>query len=306
MRDFDIDILNDDEPPDELLHDLTKQEPYIQQAEGSLEEFFRRRKTPFHFSQLKVLFETQFFHITTVQAIYRLQARGILKPQRLDAGANAVTFVFPSYLLNSENTRKTLETHMKSKAKTISLYDSPDIGKDLADHFESLVKYELRSNNLTIVATHSNAYKNRKWKKSKANLDFIAEHPDGRTFGVQAKNELKSIEKKELLEQLEICYHLKIKPVFVVRYMPFSFTPLIKQQQGFLLVIGNQLWPLGHRRLCENIKSKMSISTNLISQKLKELAPKLRSEWPLEVRTDIPEGASKRLNYWITTGEYPK
>jgi hypothetical protein len=299
-----FDIL--DEPPDELYHDLTKQEPYIRQAVDSLEEFFRRRKTPFHYSQLKVLFETQFFHITTVQAIYRLLDRGALKRQRLNAGANAVTFVFPSYLLNSKNTKKTLETHMKSKAKTISLYDSPDIAKDLADHFEALVKYELRSNNLTIVSTHSNAYKNRKWTKGKANLDFIAEHPDGRAFGVQAKNELKSIEKKELLEQLDICNHLKIKPIFIVRYMPFSFAHLIKQQQGFLLVIGNQLWPLGHRKLCENIKSKMSLSTNLISKKLKELAPKVRSEWPIEIRTDIPVDASKRLNYWITTGNYPK
>lgn len=306
MWDFDFDIYYDEEPPHEFLPDLTKQEPYIQQAEDSLEEFFRRRKTPFHFRQLQVLFETQFFHITTAQTIYRLKDRGILRTQRFNAGANAVTFLFPSYLLNSQNTKKTLTTHMKSKAKTISLQDSPDIAKDLADHFESLVKYELRSNNLTIISTHSNVYKNRKWKKSKANLDFIAEHPDGRTFGVQAKNELKPIEKKELEEQLEICSHLRIKPIFVVRYMPFSFTHLIKQQQGFLLVIGNQLWPLGHRKLCENIKSKMSVSTNLISKKLKELAPKLRSEWPIEIRTDIPVGPSKRLNYWITTGEYPK
>jgi len=235
-----------------------------------------------------------------------LKDSGILQTQRFKAGTNVATFVFPSYLLNSQNAKKTLETHMKSKAKTISLYASPDIAKDLADHFESLIKSELKSNNLTIVSSHSNEYKNRKWKKSKANLDFIAEHPDGRVFGVQAKNELKPIEKEELEEQLEICSHLKIKPIFVVRYMPFSFTHLIKQQQGFLLVIGNQLWPLGYRTLCENIKSKMSISTNQISNKLKRLAPKLRSEWPIEIRTDIPEDASKRLNYWITTRQYPK
>jgi len=305
MRDFDSDIHYDEEPPNEFLPDLTKQEPYIQQAVDAIEEFFRRRKTPFHFRQLQVLFETQFFHITTAQAIYRLKDRGILQTKRFKAGTNVATFVFPSYLLNSQNTKKTLETHMKSKARTISLYASPYIAKDLADHFESLTKYELRSNNLTIVSSHSNEYKNRKWKKSKANLDFIAEHPDGRVFGVQAKNELKPIEKEELEEQLEICSHLKIKPIFVVRYMPFSFINLIKQQQGFLLVIGNQIWPLGHRKLCENIKSRMSISTNLIPQKLKELAPKLRSEWPIEIRTDIPEDASKRLNYWITSGKYP-
>jgi hypothetical protein len=97
MWGFDIDILNYDEPPDELLYDLAKQEPYIQQAEESLEEFFHRRKTPFHFRQLQVLFETQFFHITTAQAIYHLKDRGILQTQRFKAGTNVATFVFPSY-----------------------------------------------------------------------------------------------------------------------------------------------------------------------------------------------------------------
>jgi hypothetical protein len=305
MWDSDSDIYYDEEPPDEFQPDLTKQEPYIQQAVDAINEFFRRRKTPFHFRQLQVLFETQFFHITTAQAIYRLKDRGILRTRRFNAGANAVTFVFPSHLLKSQNTKKILMTHMTSKAKTISLYDSPVIGKDLADHFESLVKHELRSNNLTIVDTHSNEYKNRKWKNSKANLYFIAEHPDGRAFGVQAKNELKPIEKEELEEQLEICSYLNIKPIFIVRYMPFSFTHLIKRQQGFLLVIGNQLWPLGYRKRCETIKTKMSISANVVSEKLKELAPKLRSEWPIEIRTDIPENHSKRLRHWITTGKYP-
>ena len=249
-----------DEPPEEL----GKQEPYIQQAESAIEEFFRRRKTPFHFRQLQVLFETQFFHITTAQAIYRLINRGFLRTKRYEAGANAVTFVFPSHLLTSLKTEKILNIHMKSKATTIALYDSPIISKDLADHFEGLVKYELRANNLSIVSIHTNEYKKRKWTKTKANLDFIAEHENGRAFGVQAKNELKPIEKNELEEQIKICSYLHIKPVFIVRYMPFSFVPLVKQNEGFLLVIGNQLWPLGYRQLHSKIVSKLSISTKQI------------------------------------------
>lgn len=288
---------------EEPSHYLEKQEPYIQQAEKAIRDFFSRRKMPFHHSQLKVLFETQFFHITTFQAIHRLLNDATLDTKQFKAGANNVDFVFPSYLLKSTKTKHTLFAHMESKAKTISLYDKPDISKDLADHFEALVKSELRANNLVIVDTHSNEYKGRKWEYSKANLDFIAEHTDGRAFGVQAKNELKGIEKNELEEQLAICSYLDLQPIFIVRYMPFSFVPLIRQNQGFLIVIGNQLWPLGYRELCQNIKTKMSIST--ISSSLRELAPKVRTEWPIEVRTEIPEDASNRLKNWITTGEYP-
>ena len=290
----------------EPTYQLEKQEPYIEQATKSIEEFFSRRKTPFHFGQLKVLFETQFFHITTTQAIYRLKDRGILKTHQLHAGANDVTFVFPAHLLKSTDTTKTLFTHMKSKAKIISLYDSPEISKNLADHFEALVKSELRANNLKIISTHSNEYNGKKFHASKANLDFIAEHPSGTAFGVQVKNELKSIEKYELEVQLSICSDLQLRPVFIVRYMPFSFVHLIKQKQGLLLVIGNQLWPLGYKHLCDQIRSKMSISPTMVSGKLNKLAPKLRTAWPIEVRTDIPEVPAKHLNYWITTGKYPE
>lgn len=279
------------------------QEPYIERAAQAIREFFARRKTPFHFRQLQVLFETQFFHITIAQAIYRLMDEGYLKTLSRQAGANEATFVFPAHLLDSEKTRSILMTHINSKAKAIAIFDNSIVSKDLGDHFEGLVKYELKSHGLNIISTNSNTYKGRSWTKSRANLDFIAEHPNKTAFGVQAKNELKSIEKPELLEQMEICSHLRVKPLFIVRYMPFSFTPLIKQQDGFLSVIGNQLWPFGYRQKCEIVKKKLSTP---MPEGVKILAPKVRSQWPIEVRADIPEDASKRLNYWITTGKYPE
>jgi hypothetical protein len=282
---------------------LEVQEQFVAQATQVLQEFFSRRKTPFHFRQLQVLFETQFFHIATAKAIYRLLDDGYLDKKVLQAGANKATFVFPSYLLDSAESERKLLTHIESKAKIIALFDNASISKDLGTHFEGLVKYELRVHGLKIISKGKNEYNGRKWPGGKANLDYIAEGPNKVAFGIQAKNELKSIEQSELFTQIQICSHLKIKPLFIVRYMPFSFTPLIKQNRGFLAVLGNQLWPIGHGQRCETIKRRMSVT---IPESLRKLAPKIRSEWPVEIRADIPEGTSKHLNYWITTGKYPE
>lgn len=279
--------------------------PFVRQAKAAIKEFFRWRKTPFHFRQLEVLFETQFFHITTAQAIYELINEGYLKPIPFQAGANKVTFIVPTKVTTSSKPQGILRSHMQTKAKAIALYDSPEISKDLGDHFEALVKLELRANQLQIVSTNTNSYKGKHWTKSNANLDIIADYPDGRAFGTQAKNELKSIEKEELLEQMEICDFLGVKPLFIVRYMPWSFVPLVIDRGGFVITLGTQIYPLGHRKICQQIKDKLSIPEDRVSKRLRQIAPKMRTQWPTEVGTELPEGACKRLAYWLLTGEIP-
>ncbi len=282
-----------------------KQERYTKQAAGALTEFYRSRNAPFHFRHLQVLFETQYFHIATAKAIYRLIDQGLLSAVPFQAGANQVSFLIPSRALQSPKGDSIVESHMKNKAKVIALYDNPEMSKDLGDHFESLVKLELRANQLRIVATHTNSYKGKQWIKSKANLDIIAEHPDGRAFGIQAKNELKGIEKEELLEQLDICNLLRVKPLFIVRYMPWDFVPAVVERGGFVITLGTQLWPIGHRKVCEQIQEKMSIPDSHVSTKLKQIAPKMRTRWPIAVMTEVPEAAASRLAYWLNTGKIP-
>jgi len=134
-----------------------KQELYTKGAAGALTEFYRSRNAPFHFRHLQVLFETQYFHISTAKAIYRLIDQGLLTAVPFQAGANEVSFLIPSRALQSPKGDSIVESHMKSKAKVIALYDNPEISKDLGDHFESLVRLELRANQLRVVATHTNS-----------------------------------------------------------------------------------------------------------------------------------------------------
>lgn len=274
-------------------------------ATAALAEFFRWRKTPFHFRHLQVLFETEFFHISTAQAIYDLFDQGTLHPTPFQAGANKVTFIDPTKASSTPNKKRILLSHMKAKAKVIASYDNPSITKDLGDHFESIVKLELRANQLQITALHTNTYKGKKWTKSKANLDIIAEHPDGRAFGIQAKNELKSMEKDELIEQLDICACLGLKPLFILRYLPWSLVPFVTHRSGFVITLGTQSYPIGHRKLCYQIKRKMSIPESQVSKKLRQIAPKMRTDWPIDVITELPEDARNRLSYWLKTGRIP-
>lgn len=282
-----------------------KHAEYTERATAVLTEFFRWRKTPFHFRQLQVLFETEFFHISTAQAAYELINQGSLHTTPFQAGANKVTFITPAKVFSNPNQKRILHSHMTAKARVIALYDNPDIKKDLGDHFESIVRPELRANQLNIVALHANTFKDKKWTKSRANLDIIAEHPDGRAFGIQAKNELKSMEKDELLEQLDICDCLGVKPLFILRYLPWSLVPFVTTRGGFVITLGVQAYPIGHRKLCQQIKHKMSISTSQVSQRLKQIAPKMRTDWPIDVITELPEDARFRLAYWLKTGKIP-
>lgn len=290
----------------QYIHDqYIKYEPYIQRAKQTLKEFFRKRKTPFYFRQLQVYFESESYHITTAQAIYELVDEGLLKTIPYQVGANKVVFVVSTKVAQNEKTQRTLESHMRTIAKVVAKYDSSEVSKDLGDHFESLVTQELRANQLHIDSIHTRSYKGKEWTATNHTLDLIADYEDGPAFGIEAKNQLASIERMELYVKLAMCKYLGLKPIFIVRYMPWSFVPYVTAEGGFVLTLGDQIYPLGYRKLCQEIQDKLSLSESQVSKRLKDLAPKMRTRWPIQVSTFLPEDACQRLSYWLKTGRLP-
>lgn len=187
----------------------------------------------------------------------------------------------------------------------VAKYDSEEVSKDLGDHLESLVKHELRANQLHIDSVHSRFYKGQEWTYTEHTLDIIADYENGPAFGVEVKNQLASIERKELSIKLEMCKYLGLKPIFIVRYMPWDYVPLVTARQGLVLTLGDQLYPLGYRKLCREIQAKLSLPKTHISSRLKNLAPKMRMVWPVRIATSLPEDACQRLSYWLKTGKLP-
>lgn len=280
-------------------HSTQPQLTFIKQANRALQLFFRWRKTPFYLRQLQVLFETQFFHITTTQAIYQLVDEGILSKIPYQTPSTHLEFIVPSKVAQNPQASKALHAHMKVKARLVDKYSLKEVTKDLGDHLESLVKQELRANGLKNIQHEANSYGGKTWNKTGHDLDFIADYPYGIAFGVEVKNELGHIDPKEFSIKLEMCQYLGLRPIFIVRYMPWSFTPSVTQQGGYMITLGNQIYPLGYRRFVQELKSKLSLPYVRTSEILMSIAPKLRQEWPLEVRTDLPEDVSLRLATWF-------
>jgi len=171
-------------------HTTQKQLAAVKQAKQALSLFFRWRKIPFYLRQLQVLFETQFFHITTTQAIYQLVDDGMLAKIPFDTASTHLEFIVPSKVAQNPQASKALHAHMKVKAKLVDKYSLKEVTDDLGDNLESLVKQELRANGLINIQKESNSYGGKVWTKTGHDLDFIAEHPHGVAFGIEVKSEL--------------------------------------------------------------------------------------------------------------------
>jgi hypothetical protein len=99
---------------------------------------------------------------------------------------------------------------------------------------------------------------NGQWTRSEHNLDFILER-DGRIYGVEVKNTLPYIEDRELRIKLDICTHLGVSPLFVVRAMPAIWVQDIVKRGGFVLVLGYQLYPLSHKSFADEVRNRLRL-----------------------------------------------
>jgi hypothetical protein len=60
------------------------------------------------------------------------------------------------------------------------------------------------------------------WIATNHNLDMIMER-DGVNYGCEVKNTWDYIDRKELQIKTEMCLHLKIRPLFIMRYAPQTY-----------------------------------------------------------------------------------
>ena len=109
------------------------------------------------------------------------------------------------------------------------------------------------------------------------NLDFIVER-DNIPYGCEVKNTLGYIDKEELLVKLDICDHLRIKPLFIMRISPKSYNYEIITRGGFALIFETQIYPFGHDGLIEKIAEILDL--------------------PVDCPRAIPDGIMNRFMKW--------
>ena len=94
--------------------------------------------------------------------------------------------------------------------------------------------------------------KEKKWTKSEHDLDFIVEK-DGVYYGVEVKNTLPYMPLEEFKIKLEICKHLNLLPLWILRNAPKNQIDEIKRHEGLILKFKSQVFPIGFEELTTEI-----------------------------------------------------
>jgi len=284
---------------------LAHEDPAVGLAKTALREHFTNKigqpiKTPFYQSQLEVLYEYDFFPWIVTDALKELIGEGFLR--LINEGeipnfskfknVQKINFFVNSKAIQNDEDLEKMRKRVFNITEYVDKYSNVKNSEMLGKHAEALVENELRAQQFTIVGKHSNEYENKKWTKSKHNLDFIAKHNDGNlTVGVEVKNTLSLIEPKEVDIKIDICNELGIVPVFAVRWIK-PYIECIRLQNGFSWVFKTQMYPLGNEEFVVDLFKKLSAE-----EKVNTKGYPL--QFPVNVRTRIPDKSIKKFSDWV-------
>lgn len=82
-------------------------------------------------------------------------------------------------------------------------------------------------------------------------------------YGIEIKNQLAYIESEEFELKLRMCRHLRLVPLFIVRWMPKDWIYRVHREfAGFCLLFKWQLFPLGQEELVSRIKTEPGLSVD--------------------------------------------
>lgn len=256
MAAYDDDFV-DDEPPE---HDedregipLSQRDPKIREAKEVLlkECFTGARDEVYYGQQLEVLYEERFFHWITARALNQLGKEG--KIRSIPTKLGHLTIKFYSALSNRYWIRRA-----NSIGKLVAAYSTPDFVRGLGLQGELMFDAALPLAGFLPKAKHVNEYADKKWTKTKQNLDRIYDR-DGIAYGAEIKNTLPYIPLAELLSKIEMCEFLGLKPLFIFRFAPKNYIETVRRRGGFTLIYKNQLYPLGHLDLAKTVRNELGL-----------------------------------------------
>lgn len=228
-------------------------DPKQEEARSHLERFFEENKEEVFFSrQIEVQNEAKYFHWITNRAITELKDAGLIysETRNLNWGGRITIFWHNSYRYPRRKAA--------ALVKLVEEYSSPQIGGLLGLHGEIMVLEGFSRFQFVRLGRNVNEYGGNKWERSEHNLDFIFER-DGIPYGLEIKNTLGYMDYDEFKTKKQICLHLGLKPVFVVRMIPKSWIKELNDAGGFALILKYQLYPWTHKELAKKVSTKLNL-----------------------------------------------
>lgn len=288
----------------------------VEEAKDVLRRHFvdrrgRPAKTPYYHHQLQVLYEAKFFDWVVTKALHELVEEGELV--RFDssnvAGLGGLTigrrmrFYGSSAALEDSAGKEAMAKHVLAAARLVDKYGTAKHTKVAGKHLENLVKMQLRVSQFEIVGEHTAEYGGRQWDATSHNLDFVA-RKKGKDFaiGVEVKNTLGCMRPEEIDVKIDICKHLEIVPVFAVRWIK-PYIECIRLQGGFSWVFKVQMFPLGYEEFVGAIRKRFAAGNPGRRNAAITEAERMRSDYPVTVRTELPEKSVRRFDEWVARVE---
>jgi hypothetical protein len=234
--------------------DEQERDSKIDECKPILAKFFElNSEEVFYGRQLQVIFEKDFFHWITSDALHELIQEGVVSSQYVQLSEKVKIHCFWS----------PTNRYWKRKARRISelvlKYSDHTFLSAVGIHGEAMFDVALpRAGFLPVVTTNVNEYKGRKWTETTHTMDRIFAR-DGIPYGIEIKNTLDYIPGKELDVKLTMCRFLGLKPLFIMRMAPKSYIDKVRKAGGFSLIFKYQLYPHGYKDLASEISRELRL-----------------------------------------------
>jgi len=245
---------------------------YFLEAQRKIREIYEKDKeSVYYLRQMQIKFEEDYFHWITNNAMLSLLKLGFLIDIRMQREKGTGT----RYFIHKSN--RYPRRRIKRMEKLVQEYSDDTITRSCGHRAEDLFCSGLALRGFIPKAKKVRSYGGVKWEKTGHDLDFVFEK-DGVAYGCEIKNTLGYIQKDEMVTKLEMCEHLGLKPLFIMRWSPKTYNKMIIDKGGFALIFGCQIYELSQAKLVKRLRDELGL--------------------PVDCPKAIPEGILQRFENW--------
>lgn len=226
------------------------------EARQALNKFFNEHSNKvFYSNQVSVIHEDNYFHWLSNRALRNLLE---LESIRGEVRETTTGTTIKTYW------NKKYRYYKKSANQLISLvedFSNHEVGKTLGQYGEDIILKAFARCEFVLKGEQTRTFQGKAWTATEHNLDFIFEK-DSITYGMEVKNTLSYIEKREFDFKLELCQSLSLRPVFAVRMMPKTWIYELYKAGGYAIILHYQMYPQHLKTLAERIAEELLLPTS--------------------------------------------
>ena len=204
--------------------------------------------------QVEILFERRFFHWITAKALNELANEGVIGCEERQRDVLRIKFYW------SRRNRYWRRRADKIE-QIVARFSDSSFTYALGRQGELLFDAALPKAGFMPRGEDVKSYNGLVWTKTNHNLDRVFVR-DGVHYGVEYKNTLSYIDRRELEVKLEICDTLKLVPLFIMRMAPASYIELIQVRGGFALIFEWQLYPFFSEDFAKEVREELGIKVD--------------------------------------------